>query len=62
MRSRLPFDVWLSLAGPIAVLLVFAAGSGLFVRGLCRDAPFVAVHARHHACYPFRTSGYAGSL
>jgi hypothetical protein len=42
MRSRLPFDVWLSLAGPIAVLLVFAAGSGLFVRGLYRDAPFFA--------------------
>src|SRR6476646_1777991 len=45
MRFRLPFNVWLSLTGPIAVLLVFAAGSGLFVRGLYRDAPFFAIQA-----------------
>ena len=30
----LPFDVWLSLTGPIGVLVAIAAGSGLFVRGL----------------------------
>jgi len=41
----LPFDVWLSLTGPIGVLLAIATSSGLFVRGLYRDAPYLAIQA-----------------
>jgi hypothetical protein len=38
-------DVWLVLSIPIAVLLLVAAGEGVFVRGLYRDAPFFALQA-----------------
>jgi len=38
-------DVWLLLSIPVAVLMTIAAGSGLFVRGLYRDAPFFALQA-----------------
>jgi hypothetical protein len=38
-------DAWLLLSVPTAVLLTIAAGSGVFVRGLYRDAPFFTVQA-----------------
>jgi hypothetical protein len=38
-------DVWLLLSIPVAVLMTIAAGIGLFVRGLYRDAPFFALQA-----------------
>lgn len=38
-------DVWLVLSVPVAVLLTIAAGTGSFVRGLYRDAPFFAIQA-----------------
>jgi hypothetical protein len=38
-------DVWLSLSIPIAILVIVAAGEGVFVRGLYRDAPFFALQA-----------------
>ncbi len=37
--------VWPWFTGPIAVLLAVAAGSGLLVDGLYRDAPYFAVQA-----------------
>jgi len=38
-------DVWLLLSIPIAVLLAVAAGGGVFVPSLYRDAPFFATQA-----------------
>jgi hypothetical protein len=38
-------DVWLLLSIPIAVLLIVAAGEGVFVRDLYRDVPFFAIQA-----------------
>jgi hypothetical protein len=38
-------DVWLLLSIPTAVLLLVAAGEGVFVSGLYRDAPFFALQA-----------------
>jgi hypothetical protein len=38
-------DIWLLLSIPIAILLLVAAGEGVFVRGLYRDAPFFALQA-----------------
>jgi hypothetical protein len=38
-------DVWPFLSIPIAVLVTVAAGSGVFVPGLYRDAPFFAIQA-----------------
>lgn len=38
--------VWLWLTIPIILLLIVAAGSGLFISGLYRDSPFFAAQAR----------------
>jgi hypothetical protein len=38
-------DVWLLLSIPIAILVIVAAGEGVFVRGLYRDTPFFAIQA-----------------
>jgi hypothetical protein len=38
-------DVWLLLSVPVVGLLAIAAGGGLFVPGVYRDAPFFAVQA-----------------
>ena len=45
MRSRLPFDVWLSLAGPIAVLRLSRSTNGitLATRSVQVDTP---VHSK----------------
>ncbi len=39
-------NVWLWLSLPIAILLLIAAGCGLFITGLYRDNPYFAVQAR----------------
>jgi len=44
-RTESTVDVWLLLSIPVTVLMTIAAGSGLFVRGLYRDAPFFALQA-----------------
>jgi len=44
-RAENTVDLWLLLSIPVAVLMTIAAGSGLFVRGPHRDAPFFALQA-----------------
>lgn len=44
-RAKSTVDLWLLLSIPVAVLMTIAAGIGLFVRGLYRDAPFFALQA-----------------
>ncbi len=39
-------DVWLWLTLPIAILLLIAAGGGVFMDGLYRDAPYFVAQAR----------------
>ena len=38
-------NLWLWLTVPIAVLLTVAAGGGVFIQGLYREAPYFAVQA-----------------
>ncbi len=38
-------NIWLWLTAPIAALLAVAAGGGLFISGLYRDAPYFAAQA-----------------
>ncbi|MGB3632522.1 MAG: hypothetical protein WA982_00625 [Rubrobacteraceae bacterium] len=40
-----PTKVWLWLTAPITALVAIAAGSGLFVEGLYRDAPYFVAQA-----------------
>ncbi len=45
MKNIRQTDPWLLLTAPIAILLAIAAGGGVFINGLYRDAPYFAVQA-----------------
>ncbi len=45
MKKIVYTDLWLWLTAPIAMLLAIAAGGGVFISGLYRDAPYFAAQA-----------------
>ncbi len=45
MKNIVPTDLWLWLTVPIAILLAIAAGGGVLVNSLYRDAPYFAAQA-----------------
>lgn len=45
-KSEVPNNPWLWLSLPITLLLIVAAGAGVFIPNLYRDIPYFAVQAR----------------